>query len=132
MLLALRIENGEIGGSPHRHRLGLLAGRAAIGLHRVLVSLPERGQQFAGAGTATASPSGGLLAQCRLRHGPAGGTPLTAMFLLKETPRVNCFWYPHARARRDRAAAIFFLAIPWWRRARRWWLTAPVIAVGAD
>ena len=61
MSLALRIENGEIDGWRQRHRLDLLAGRAAIGLHRVLVSSIRAGT------AAPASRSGVWL--CRL--GPA-------------------------------------------------------------
>ena len=97
MSLALRIENGEIGGSRHRHRLDLPAERAAIGLHRVLVSSPIR------AGTAPASRSGvWLLAQCRRGTcAPAGGELLTALFLLGEILPVSCFWCAHARARRS-------------------------------
>ena len=39
MSLALRIEYGEIDGWRQRHRLDLLAGRAAIGLGRLLMRL---------------------------------------------------------------------------------------------
>ena len=127
MSLALRIENGEIDGWRQRHRLDLLAGRAAIGLHRVLVSSPIR------AGTAPASRSGVWLLARSVSTGtcaPAGGTPLaalfllekcsaapaggkllTALFLLGKCSRVCILLHAHARARRDRAAAIFLFSI---------------------
>ena len=107
MSLALRIENGEIDGWRQRHRLDLLAGRAAIGLHRVLVSSPIR------AGTAPASRSGVWLLARSVSTGtcaPAGGPPLAALFLLEKILQVIPLVPVNARARRDRAAAIFLFS----------------------